>query len=241
MNNDYLQFTLSKFVDDFLIDNINNMSSEFGCITDHNDSIHVNKLSIEQYFPWKIDIDFNKLKIDETGKYSITLPKKADHITLIILSYCNNMNKPIVITDATAGVGGNVLSFCKYNMSVNAVEKELERYNYLVNNINEYGYIVTTIHDDYLKIYDKLQQDIIFMDPPWGGINYKNMDDVILKLGDVDIEDLCNEISEKKLAKITVLKLPYNYNLNHIKSKINVPFTIFKIKHILLIIIFNDH
>lgn len=229
---DYNQFKLSKFVDDFLIDNINNLTSDF---TDSE--THVDKLTIEQYFPHKSNLNFKKLLIDETGKFSITLPKKADHISRIIKTYCG---EKITITDATAGVGGNVLSFCKHDFKVNAVEMDIERYNYLVNNINQYGYNeVKTINSDYLKVYDKLVQDVIFVDPPWGGINYKSANEITLKLGDVSIEELCNNICYKKIAKITVLKLPFNYDLNYIKNNINLTYTIFRLKKILLIIIFN--
>jgi len=239
MDNNYEQYKLSKFVDDFLFDNINNMTSDFA----DNDS-HIDKLNIEQYFPWKPNINYNNLKIDDTGKYSITLPKKADNISRIILTYCNNNNnnnlyRELIITDATAGAGGNVLSFCKHNFKVNAIELDVERYNCLTKNVEEYGYTVNTLNCDYLSVYDKLEQDIIFIDPPWGGINYKSVDNITLNLGHMSIEELCNNISTKKLAKFTVVKLPFNYNLNHIKTQTNLPFTIFKLKNILLIVIYN--
>jgi len=264
MDFDYNQFKLSKYVDDFLVDNINNMASDFPNIQHINDVIdplkidnfltrseycdedirlcpssHIDKLNIEQYFPWKPDINYNNLKIDDIGKFSITLPKKADSISRIINSYCNNFNRQLIITDATAGAGGNVLSFCKYNYKVNAIEIDEERYKLLQHNITEYGYSVNILNCDYLTVYEKLQQDIIFVDPPWGGINYKTIENITLKLGDISIEELCNKISEKKLAKFTVLKLPFNYNLNHIKSVINLPFTLFKLKNIIIIIVFN--
>jgi len=237
MNTDYNQFKLSKYVDDFIVDNINNMTSDF---TD-SETFQIDKLTIEQYFPWKANINYDDLRIDDVGKFSITLPKKADSISRIISTYCSNSgsNKEITITDATAGAGGNVLSFCKHNFKVNAVELNIDRYNCLTQNIEAYGYTVNTLNCDYLTIYDKLEQDIIFVDPPWGGLNYKNSDNITLKLGDMTIEELCNNISIKKLAKFTVLKLPFNYNLNHIKVQTNLPFTIFKLKNILLIIIYN--
>ena len=95
MDTDYDQFKLSKYVDDFIVDNINNMTSDFtSSIRDPSDSetFQIDKLTIEQYFPWKSNLNYNNLKIDETGKFSITLPKKADNISRIILTYCNNLN-----------------------------------------------------------------------------------------------------------------------------------------------------
>jgi predicted RNA methylase len=241
---EFNNYKLSKFVDDFLVDNLNNINitNQYNSLNnDHNDNTsHIDKLSIEQYFPWNSNINFNHLKIDEIGKYSITLPKKADIISKIIQTYCNIQNRPIKITDATAGVGGNVLSFCKFGFDVNAIEIDKDRFEYLKHNINEYHYNVESFNDDYMNIYDKLNQDVIFVDPPWGGIDYKKVEEVTLKLGNTEIEDLCNMINNKKLAKLTVLKLPYNYDLNYVKNKINLPITMFKMKNILLLIIFNS-
>jgi predicted RNA methylase len=230
------QYKLSKQVDDFLIDNINNLSNDKLSIYTN----HITDLSNEQYFPFGHNVNFNNLKIDDIGRYSITLPKKADIISKIIKSYCSNLNRDITITDATAGIGGNVLSFSKYNFKVNAIEIDEERFEHLKNNITEYKYSVNLINADYTVIYQDIKQDVIFIDPPWGGVNYKNSEDITLKLGNIKLEDLCNDISDKKLAKITALKLPFNYDLNHIKNNIHLPFTIYKLKYMLLIIILNN-
>jgi predicted RNA methylase len=235
----YNNIKLSRYVDDFLVDNINNMTCDFNDISESEITCHVDKLSIDQYFPKHNNINYTKLQIDEVGKYSITLPKKADVISKIIQSYCSNDQERITITDATAGVGGNVLSFCKFGFIVNAIEIDKERCDILKNNITEYNYKVNVINNNYLDIYEKLKQDVIFVDPPWGGIDYKKAEEITLKLGEVTVEDLCNRINKKKLSKLTVLKLPFNYNLNYIKREVHLPFTIVKLKNILLFIIFN--
>ena len=237
---EFNKYKLSFFVDNFLIDNINNMTSDFIGMNENKITCHIDKLSIEQYFPKLNNINYNNLQIDDEGKYSISLPKSANIISRLIDSYCNNSERNIVITDATACVGGNVLSFCKYGFEVNAVEIDKQRFEMLKNNVIEYNFKVNMINEDYLKIFDKLKQDVIFVDPPWGGIDYKYNDDITLMLGNVEIEKLCNDINEKKLAKMTVLKLPFNYNLNHIKREIHLPFTLFRSKKLLIVIIFNN-
>ena len=239
-NFEFNKCKLSFFVDDFLVDNINNMTSDFIEINENKITCKVDKLTIDQYFPKINNINYDNLQIDEEGKYSISLPKCANMVSQLINSYCNIFDHKLVITDATACVGGNVLSFCKYGFEVNAVEIDKERFKMLKNNIDEYGFKVNLINDDYLKIFDTLKQDVIFVDPPWGGINYKSQEDITLMLGNIEIEKLCNIINEKKLAKMTVLKLPFNYNLNHIKREIHLPFTIFRSKKILVLIIFNS-
>ena len=226
--------TLSKYVDDFLIDNINSISVD----TD-SDTLHINEMSIDKYFPNINNVDFNKLQIDEIGKFSITLPKKADVITKIIKNYCNS--NELIITDATAGVGGNVISFCKSGFIVNAVEIDNTRFNFLKNNIEQYNFSnkVTLFNDSYINIFNKIKQDIIYIDPPWGGINYKDIENINILIDNITIEDICNNIISNKLSKLTVIKLPFNYNLNFIKNKIQNIFIIYRMKHIILVIIFN--
>jgi len=231
-------YSLSKYVDDVIIENINNLS-----ISDDNTNSK-NIFIIEKYFPYSNNVKYNNLKIDNIGKFSITHPKQADEISLIIKNYFNKKdNNPIIITDAMAGVGGNVLSFCRTNFNVNAIEKDFIRYNFLINNINEYklnNRILKLYNDNYLNVYNKIIQDVIYIDPPWGGAAYKNIEHITIKIDNIEIEDLCNNIIINKLASLIVLKLPINYDLNYIKIKISYSFLIFKLKNILLILIFNN-
>jgi 16S rRNA G966 N2-methylase RsmD len=242
-----MSLKLSDQIDDFFVDNmINLMNSDQGINTSNisltrKSASYIDKLPVDQYFPYKQTVNYDNLKIDAVGKYSITLPDKADMITKMILFYCRNITQnKLTITDATAGVGGNVLSFCKSGMNVNAVEIDTERFEYLKHNISQYGYNTALFNKDYLAIYETIKQDIIFIDPPWGGLSYKEADNVTLSLGNMPIEELCNNICNKKLAKITVLKLPYNYNLNYMKNAINSSFNMYKLKNILLVMIFNN-
>ena len=241
---------LSDQIEEFFAENMINLMNDFALTVDEkkNDNevvkkpnYKIDKLSMDQYFPAKNDVNCLELKIDDVGKYSITLPKKADMITRLILFYCKNLNtaNKLTITDATACVGGNVLSFCKSGMNVNAVEIDAERFEYLSHNVATYGYDVNLYNNNYLEIYENLTQDVIFIDPPWGGLDYKKADEIILTLGNTPLEDICNNIYNKKIAKLTVLKLPYNYNLNHMKRKIHTSFNIYNLKNILLILIFN--
>lgn len=223
---------LSDQIEEFISDNMINIFQTH----------RIDKLPLDQYFPYQQDVNINDLKIDEVSKYSITLPKKADFITKLILSYFkkidNYIHDQLIITDATAGVGGNVLSFCKYDMKVIAVELDKNRFEYLKHNTTIYGYKIDLYNNNYLDIYKELKQDIIYIDPPWGGLCYKEMENIILYLGNKTIEEICIDISLNKLAKLIVLKLPYNYDINNFKYKVNLPFNIYNLKNILLIFIY---
>ena len=123
------------------------------------------------YFPPTKDI--NKLKITNIGIYSVSKPKDALWITQKIIE---NSDKPrnLTITDATSSVGGNIISFAKKFKYVNAIEMNDIHYQVLINNINVYKLKnVNVIHGDSIIEVPKLKQDIVFIDAPWCGANYK--------------------------------------------------------------------
>tara|TARA_B110000037_G_C17112366_1_gene502405 strand:- start:1741 stop:2346 length:606 start_codon:yes stop_codon:yes gene_type:complete len=157
------------------------------------------------------------LKIDEIGKYSISKPDDADSISQFIsknvLNVQNNLNN-IIITDCTAGVGGNTISFCKYFNFVNSIEVDKIRFNYLKNNIEIFNLDnCKLINSDMLSDIFKIKQDILFIDPPWGGIDYCKKANLDLFINKIEITDVCNKILKCKICKLLVLKLPYNYNI----------------------------
>ena len=76
------------------------------------------------FFPNYNEVNFNNLKIDTIGEYSITRPPDAKQISEIIKAETNDS----VILDTTAGSGGNTLSFAKYFDTVISVESNFDRY-----------------------------------------------------------------------------------------------------------------
>ena len=59
--------------------------------------------------------------------------------------------------------------------------------------------------------YKRENNELVFFDPPWGGIFYKIEKKLELYLGSVNIK--------KYLVKNTIIKVPFNYNLKGIKNK----------------------
>jgi len=183
--------------------------------------------------------DYDKLQIDTIGKYSITVPKIADLITDIIYNLVQS--KEITITDCTAGVGGNVISFANKFKQVNAIEISKDRFDMLENNINIYNLNnIITFNTNALDIIFTLKQDIIFIDPPWGGREYKDKQSIILHLGHIGIEQLSNMFLNNKICNYVVLKLPNNYDLNYLRNTIDEDKKIIinKLNKMLLIIIY---
>ena len=145
---------------------------------------------------------YSKLQIDDESLSFITIREIADLTSKIICHHLIKYNiNPLrtSIVDYTAGVGGNVLSFGKFFNQVYAIEIMKNRFDYLQNNINVYGYKnILCINDSSINFtyneLTKINQCIIFIDPPWGGGDYKNVDTIKLKLDNIEIEKIIIDI-----------------------------------------------
>ena len=170
------------------------------------------------------DEDFKKLQISNIGGYSIFLPKYANSMSKVLRSYFPDNDK-VTITDATSNMGGAVLGFCRYFDKVNAVEIVPLHCDILKNNMNIYNVEdkVNIICDDYINVYKNTNQDMIFFDPPWGGVDYKSKIIFNLDLDNIPIDKIFKELLEIKNAKYLAMRLPFNYDfkkLFSIKDKI---------------------
>jgi 16S rRNA G966 N2-methylase RsmD len=161
----------------------------------------------------------NLLLVDNVGKYSITPPIQADLITYMIKKKCPEIRW---IVDATAGSGGNTISFAKTFSVVTAIEIHELRFVHLRNNVGIYNLEnVSCVNMCCIDWCNKLSgtPDIIFVDPPWGGRSYKYQDRLRLVLGKISIEASINIFLTK--VSIVCLKLPQNYDIKYFESHID--------------------
>ena len=196
--------------------------------------------------------NFSKIKIDDDSFCYITIREIAELTSKIIcyhlLQYNLNPQKTKIV-DYTSGVGGNVLSFSKYFKYIYAIEICSQRSEFLKNNIDVYGFKnIDVINKCAIEFNSndliKINPNVIFIDPPWGGSNYKSNDKLLLKIGVVGIEELIISITEifskyylefcelnpKEKTnninnKFVILKLPKNYDVeflyNYLKNNNN--------------------
>jgi 16S rRNA G966 N2-methylase RsmD len=169
-----------------------------------------------------------KLKGDTEGMFSLSYKEDADILSNIIKDKFGD----IKILDSTSGIGGNAISFGLHFSNLIAIEINKERFKYLENNIKVFN-INATLYNDNMLNHLNNDYDLIFIDPPWGGPNYKLEKLISLSLGNIKLKDLTQKIRE--LNKIIVYKLPFNYNLNEFSI---YNYEIHKIKNYLIIIIF---
>jgi len=201
------------------------------------------------FFP---DMQNKHILMDDVSKYSITLPDKAEIISEIIkknyqLRYPEDNLDELIITDAMSCIGGNTLSFSSFFKSVNANEINTTRFQYLVHNMKQYEKTnIFFYNDNYLNLIHKLNQHIVFIDPPWGGPIYKSqykMDIMIQKdikegeaVQEVKLDEIIEDIFTNSTTKMIIYKLPINHNIDNFKK---YKYKMMCLKNMLLIMVFK--
>jgi 16S rRNA G966 N2-methylase RsmD len=109
---------------------------------------------------------------------------------------------------------------------VNSVELDKDIYEGLKYNCTEVYKRdnITFYNDDCLKVIPKVKQNIIFIDPPWGGYDYKKTDKLPLFLGDKNIFDIVMDWYDQSLAELIVVKYPNNFDLDPFLKEKKFPF-----------------
>jgi len=155
-----------------------------------------------------------ELKLDTEALFSTTDQLTADKITKDILKF---IPKTAHITDATACIGGSAFSFLQNFSHVLAIEYDKVRFEYLQENISK---LKTTLisssntiecrNGDALIECVKQYQDAIFIDPPWGGPEYKIQQSVELYLSHTPLSEVCKQFHQ--YTKYIILKVPTNFD-----------------------------
>ena len=175
-------------------------------------------LSIEKY---------DKLLFTEESIYSSSKIEGSKLLKNIISE--NLSNKDITITDGTANIGTDSIFLSNYFNKINSVEISNINYNALANNVSVFDKTnINTILGDIIIVIENLIQDVIYIDAPWGGRDYKKNDKMKLFLGDLEILDFYKKFKDK--AKVFIFKVPYNYDLEYLKTYINNKIIIYPFK-----------
>ena len=169
----------------------------------------------KKIFSKKDKLDYSKLQLSNIGIYSIFYPNCANELAKTIRTYVDG--KKATITDATANMGGATIAFAKHFDKVNAVEIVKLHCDILETNLRVYDIKdKVDIHCiDYLDIGEKLEQDVVFFDPPWGGKSYKNQMLMNMYLDSIPINAIIKELVKNNIVAIRV---PFNYDFKKILS-----------------------
>ena len=140
-----------------------------------------------------------------------TCNKQASQMLYILKKYCD---KNYTIVDATAGMGGNTVYFCKFFKFVYCIEISDEAINYLNHNLREYDNKFI-INDNCLDILKIINYNVIFFDPPWGGSHYKFKKTINLYINNTNIYDIIEYLYYYKNLKLICLKAPINFLIRY--------------------------
>lgn len=173
--------------------------------------------------------NWNKFKLTDEGFYSVSLIKTSKLIIDIINSTFNSY-KNIILTDCTANNGADSINLSLSLKKINSIELNKENYIALLNNIKVSNVNnILTYNNDSTKIIKKLKQDVIYVDAPWGGREYKSKKNINLFLSNIELYDFYK--INKKYAKLFIFKVPYNYNINNfISNRDYSRFNYYKVK-----------
>jgi len=203
------------------------------------------------------------LQVDDVSLFSITQGRKAEQMTKLIISSIRQFNDnadikktSFTLTDATACVGGNTISFakCSQVIFVNAFEINKQRANMLKHNVDLVGLSSKTqiICGDFCKYFEIENllksnellpyQDCIFIDPPWGGPDYYKSSSLDIFLGTNNLNDVVAKLLIQTKTHIVAIKTPINYNIKALQTRlecddlINTTMDITNMRNMLLII-----
>ena len=185
--------------------------------TINNKLISLNRDKIKYYFFNTKNVIKEDLIFTSDSLYSSSKLLGSKRLIDIIFKHFKKKN--LIITDCTANIGTDAINLAHVFKFVNAVEISELNYLALENNINTFNLKnkMKCYHNDINNIIDNLQQDVIYIDAPWGGPNYKNKTKIDLYLGDIDIVDFY--LMKKNIKSVFIFKVPCNYNFDKFYSK----------------------
>lgn len=154
------------------------------------------------------------MRLSDQGKYSTTPAKYSKQTCKKIQDNIRYNLRNMVITDACAGNGGDSIYFSSVFKSVQSLEKDPKEFKFLKENVEFHNIKNIKISQkSYLDVWKDLKQDIIYMDPPWGGPDYKLLPIVDLFLDGINISRIVGELFREERAKMIIIKIPHNFNI----------------------------
>jgi 16S rRNA G966 N2-methylase RsmD len=174
---------------------------------------------VKLLFPYESHAMCEHLKLDDVSLYSVTDQHAANITAQHILQKVEGASPRTAVIDGTSCVGGNAFAFARLFSHVYAVEIHRERAQMLRHNAFLLRVHNMTVHEgDFCKVHGTLpdvprDDTVVFLDPPWGGHNYKKRANLRLWLSDENISSICAKLAGQYLA--VAIKVPPNFDFRH--------------------------
>lgn len=148
------------------------------------------------------------IETDTEGLHSVTPEKTAQEIAELVAT-------PEVI-DAFCGIGGNAIAFAAGCQRVYAFDLNSHRLEMAQHNAQVYHrHNITFIEDDF-RNHSEIAAGTVFLDPPWGGMDYRDKNPFTL----ADFIPTGDELLQYCLARFkrTIFRVPFNFDLEELKQ-----------------------
>jgi len=150
------------------------------------------------------------MKLDEEGLYSLALESVALEIA--------QRTPGDLILDAFCGLGGSAIGFGRAGKIVVAIEKdqsrlEMAKYNAALFDVSGQ---IEFINGDSLELLTILKADTIFLDPPWGGVDYNKREK--FQLTDFEPDGTALLELAFSITDLVVIRLPKNFDFSQLES-----------------------
>jgi hypothetical protein len=144
-------------------------------------------------FPEKHGINYSTLKMTPEGEYSITKRNDGRKMLQKMISILGS-TKQKHITDLTGNVGGDTILFGLNFGRTDSIEIDDDNFEALKHNVETFKLKnVKLHHGDSTKIF-KWKTDVLYIDPPWGGPEYKEKNSMDLFLGKERVDTWLSDI-----------------------------------------------
>jgi hypothetical protein len=143
-----------------------------------------NKLKSKDYY-----IDYSKVYITEESKYSSLLPRDIEQVNHILKNWFD-VNSISSIIDATSHIGLDTIHMNRLfkNATIDSYELNKDTFQLLSHNVSKLCNDKVHIHhQDFTTISLRYDINIVYIDAPWGGRNYKEKKDKQLFLSEINI------------------------------------------------------
>ena len=172
----------------------------------------------DSVFPHKTGVDYSKLQMTPEGEYSITTRRDGDVLMRHMKTVVKGMRQK-TIADLTGNVGGDTILFALNFKKVYSFEINPENFEALRNNTEVFGLNNVELKEgDSTKLYDG-NTDVLYIDAPWGGPDYKEKKDLDLYLGAERVDLYVQKVMQmEKHPDYVFLKLPSNYNFSRFEK-----------------------
>ncbi|MES1915816.1 MAG: hypothetical protein MHM6MM_007713 [Cercozoa sp. M6MM] len=173
------------------------------------------------------------LQIDEEALYSVSKYEFALQQAKVLRRFVQIAKDSDVrssVTDGSACVGGDTLALAAVFRNVTAVELNEARFEMLRSNVRVAldecdARHVTCLCGDFNELVstrDELDTLCLYLDAPWGGVDYRSKDRMVLRLGELHLGDCVMRAKEARPGLQAVgLKLPNNVDLEDLQQRLS--------------------